>query len=53
MPIKQTKGNKGEWSEFYAFIKILTDKKVFAADENLENAVFLIAVSRTCATSRR
>lgn len=33
MPIK---GNKGEWSEFYAFIKILTDKKIFAADENLE-----------------
>ena len=30
------KGNKGEWSEFYAFIKILTDKKIFAADENLE-----------------
>jgi type II restriction enzyme len=33
MPIK---GNKGEWSEFYAFIKILTDKKIFAANENLE-----------------
>ena len=31
-----TKGNKGEWSEFYAFIKILTDKTIFAADENLE-----------------
>ena len=30
------KGNKGEWSEFYAFIKILTDKTIFAADENLE-----------------
>lgn len=30
------KGNKGEWSEFYAFIKILTDKSIFAADENLE-----------------
>lgn len=30
------KGNKGEWSEFYAFLKILTDKKLFAADENLE-----------------
>lgn len=30
------KGNKGEWSEFYAFLKILTDKKLFAANENLE-----------------
>ncbi len=28
-------GNKGEWSEFYAFIKILTDGKVFTADKNL------------------
>lgn len=33
MPIK---GNKGEWSEFYAFIKILTDGELFAADENLK-----------------
>jgi len=30
------KANKGEWSEFYAFLKILEDKKVFAADKNLE-----------------
>lgn len=30
------KGNKGEWSEFYAFVKILTDGKVFTADKNLE-----------------
>ena len=29
------KGNKGEWSEFYAFIKILTDGKMFAADKDL------------------
>ena len=28
--------NKGEWSEFYAFIKILTDGKVFTADKNLK-----------------
>lgn len=28
-------GNKGEWSEFYAFIKILTDGKVFTADKDL------------------
>ncbi len=33
MPIK---GNKGEWSEFYAFIKILTDGKVFTANKDLE-----------------
>lgn len=32
---KFTKANKGEWSEFYAFIKILSDRKLFAADENL------------------
>jgi len=30
------KGNKGEWSEFYAFIKIFTDGKVFTADKNLK-----------------
>jgi len=29
-------GNIGEWSEFYAFIKILTDKVLYSADENLE-----------------
>jgi len=30
------KANKGEWSEFYAFLKILEDRRLFAADENLE-----------------
>jgi hypothetical protein len=30
------KGNKGEWSEFYAFIKILTDGKVFTANKDLK-----------------
>ena len=30
------KGNKGEWSEFYTFIKLLVDKKIAVADENLE-----------------
>lgn len=30
------KYNKGEWSEAYAFIKLLGDGKVYAADENLE-----------------
>lgn len=33
MPIK---GNKGEWSEFYAFIKVLTDGKLFTANKDLE-----------------
>ncbi len=30
------KANKGEWSELYAFFKILEDQKLFAADKNLE-----------------
>jgi len=30
------KANKGEWSEFYAFLKILEDKKLFAANKNFE-----------------
>ena len=29
-------GNKGEWSEFYTFIKLLVDKKIIGADEDLE-----------------
>ena len=29
------KGNKGEWSEFYTFIKLLADQQLNAADENL------------------
>ena len=29
-------GNKGEWSEFYALIKLLSTGKLFAADENAE-----------------
>jgi type II restriction enzyme len=39
MPIK---GNKGEWSEFYVFLKLLIDKKLFAADEqlNINESVF-------------
>ncbi len=31
-----TGNNKGEWSEFYAFLKILDERKLFAADRNLE-----------------
>lgn len=30
------KANKGEWAEFYAFLKILENKNLFAADKNLE-----------------
>ncbi len=28
-------GNKGDWGEFYAFLKILTDKKIYSADADL------------------
>jgi len=28
-------GNKGEWSELYAFIKLLKDGRIYAADENI------------------
>jgi len=31
----KTKANKGEWSEFYAFLKILDKKQLPAADKNL------------------
>lgn len=37
--------NKGEWSELYAFIKLLKDGKVYAADENvnrIDNVFFPI-----------
>ena len=36
------KGNKGEWSEFYTFIKLLVDKKITGADQDLKKieAVF-------------
>lgn len=43
-------GNKGEWSEFYAFIKILTDKIIYSADENLnkmeDNFYFALEIIR-------
>ncbi len=29
-------GNKGEWSEIYTFIKLLSEGRLYAADENLE-----------------
>jgi type II restriction enzyme len=28
-------GNKGEWSEFYTFLKIIADRQLVGADENL------------------
>ncbi len=31
----QKSANKGEWSEFYVFLKILSDKKLHSADETL------------------
>lgn len=35
--MKQNKmsGNKGEWSELYAFFRLLADGRVYAADENV------------------
>lgn len=30
------KANKGEWAEFYAFLKILQDQKIHASNEKLE-----------------
>jgi hypothetical protein len=35
--MKKIRANKGEWSEFYAFLKILEQKKLPAADKNLES----------------
>lgn len=29
-------GNKGEWSEFYTFLKLLADGKIYAADKDLK-----------------
>ena len=28
-------GNKGEWSELYAFLRLLADGKLYAADADL------------------
>lgn len=35
MENNNTKANKGEWSEFYAFLKILTDRQLPAANKDL------------------
>ena len=29
-------GNKGEWSEIYIFLKLMSDGKIYAADRNME-----------------
>ncbi|MFY7732732.1 MAG: HpaII family restriction endonuclease [Bacteroidia bacterium] len=35
-------GNKGEWSEVYALLKIISDKQLFAGDSNLNKIESLI-----------
>ncbi|MCM1172574.1 MAG: HpaII family restriction endonuclease [Clostridium sp.] len=39
---KKMSGNKGEWSELYAFMKLLSQGRVYAADEKVEkiNSVY-------------
>lgn len=43
-------GNKGEWSELYAFFRLLRDGRIYAADENvnrIENIYFpIIKINR-------
>jgi hypothetical protein len=36
------KGNKGEWSEIYTLLKIISDKNLFAGDSNLNKIESLI-----------
>lgn len=36
------RGNKGEWSEIYTLLKIISDKKLFAGDEDLNKIETLI-----------
>ena len=35
-------GNKGEWSEVYTLLKIISDKQLFAGDSNLNKIETLI-----------
>jgi hypothetical protein len=38
-------GNKGEWSEFYVLLKLLTEQRLYAADEDLnkiENIFYIV-----------
>ncbi len=34
-------GNKGEWSEIYAFLKLLADKKIYSGDADLNKNEYL------------
>lgn len=34
--IKPLKGNKGEWSEIYIFLKLMEDGKIYAADHDMK-----------------
>jgi hypothetical protein len=38
------KGNKGEWSELYAFLKLLADGKLFSADEHLNKTQAFVQI---------
>jgi hypothetical protein len=35
-------GNKGEWSEIYTLLKVISDKQLFAGDSNLNKIETLI-----------
>ena len=42
--------NKGEWSELYAFLKLLSLGRLYAADENvkrIDNVFFMIHAKKT------
>lgn len=43
MPSDSLTGNRGEWSELYAFIKLLKEGRIYAADENVNriNDIYL------------
>ncbi len=51
------KGNKGEWSELYVLIRILAYKKLFAANDEIQdfenNYIPVIKVMRTLSDNRR
>ncbi len=53
--IKTLTANKGEWSEFYAFIKLMADGKVYGADEKLKilDSIFYPIVKVIRAEARR
>lgn len=52
-----TKGNKGEWSEFYAFLKVITDGRIFAGDKDqlilVDKYFTVVRVSREDGGERR